>query len=905
MCSRRITFTTFLLALVVFTQLITATVISIDYGTEWFKVGLVKTGTPIDVVLGRDSKRKVQSVVAIRNNERIYGVDGLNLGTRFPKLTYPALKNLVGRVYEDEICQDYRNTFMSTMVKNPLRGTVAFKHEDGTIYSVEELIGMQLKHAKELAEDTAQEKIKDTILTVPPFFNSFERQALLDAADIAGLNVLEIINDESAVALNYAMSRSFTEEPQYHIFYDMGAGSTVASLMEFRTVSVKDVGKYNKSITQVEVKAVGYDRTLGGHQFDYRLQQHLVHEFTEKMGSKVKNNIQDSGKAMARLMKEAARVKQILSANTETIASVENLFEEHDFRTHVARSKFETISLDLFDRVTNPIASVLTQAGLSKSDISSLVLVGGSVRIPKIQSILKDYIGDNKIAKNVNGDEAAVLGAAFRGAGMSRQFKVRDIQLKDITTFPVDVTYSSEPKDSKQATKQIRTTLFKEFSPLNVKKIMNFNRNSDFQFEVQYGKLKENYEQGFGPKEMVKVHVGGLTKGLKALEETSVSKPKVQVSLRLNKSGILTITDAIATVETSTNLSEEQKKASLKDRMLSFIKGEAAQESDEKSEADTKTVDSDGIASKDNGTQFNSTATDGATDGLKTETIKLDMKIEHLSIKPMDIDSKREAIARIKVMDGEDAIRREREESRNKLESFIYSVPDFLEKELVVKVSTEEQRNNLQSTVSEASEWLWENEEDGTTENFQKKYQELEILYLPIHDRQKEFSKRGDLFQTIQDSLQYAIDYAEGTRANFTEIESPVLEKLLNEVLEKSSETKKWLDEQIEIQSKVPLYETPVVLSKDLEARNQKFHLDLIGLVHKVEIAKKQAQKSATTTTATATTTSTAASNSTEESASYTTPSINTDAPSASESPTNTESSEPVVETESPDHDEL
>ncbi|ORX91737.1 HSP70-domain-containing protein [Basidiobolus meristosporus CBS 931.73] len=873
---KQVTLTTALLALAAFMQPISAAIISIDYGTEWFKVGLVKTGTPIDVVLGRDSKRKIQSVVAIRNNERIYGVDGLNLGTRFPKLTYPALKNLVGRLYDDDICQNY----------HPVRGTASFKHDDGSLYSVEELIAMQLRHAKELAEDTAQEKIKDTILTVPPFFNTFERQALLDAAGIAGLNVLEIINDESAVALNYAMSRTFTEEPEYHIFYDMGAGSTVASLMEFKTISVKDVGKYNKSITQVEVKAVGYDRTLGGHQFDYKLQEHLADEFINKMGSKVKSNIRDSGKAMARLLKEAARVKQILSANTETIASVENLFEEHDFRTHVARAKFETISDDLFARVTNPIASVLNQAGLSKSDISSLVLVGGSVRIPRIQSILKDYIGDNKIAKNVNGDEAAVLGAAFRGAGTSRQFKVREIRLNDITTFPVDVTYYSEPKNGNQNTKQIQTTLFKEFSPLNVKKIMNFKRTSDFQFEVQYGKLKEEYEHGFGPKEIARVHVEGLTEGLKAFDEVAVNQPKVQVSLRVNKSGTLSILKAVATVETSTNLTEEQKKASLKDRMLSFIKGEASEETKEADEkaSNDKTVNPDNIASKENGTQFNQTAEEGP----KVEKIQLRMKVENLGVKPMDTDAKQAAIARIKVMDDEDAIRRAREESRNKLESFIYSVPDFSRR------------------ISEASEWLWENEESGTTKDFQEQYGTLDGLYKPIQNRQKEFSKRGELIKTIQDSMQYARDYVEGTRANMTDIESPTLDKLLKNILEIGDETEKWLNGQIEAQSKIPLYENPVVLVKDLEAKNQEFHLSLIGLVHKVEIAKRQAQKSTTTTATTSTATESTTPNPESESDSYTTPSIVTDAPSASEQPKEAETtSVPAAETKQPDHDEL
>jgi hypoxia up-regulated 1 len=331
----------------------------------------------------------------------------------------------------------------------------------------------------------------------------------LDAAELAGLNVLALMHDETAgkkgfchyclhrydssnqithfellpVALNYAINRKFSNTPEYHIFYDMGAGSTVASLVSFSNVEVKD-GKRNKTYPQIEVKAVGYDVTLGGHEFDVRLQKFLAEGFMTQKGQSVQSSIFQSERAMTRLLKEANRVKQILSANTETMASVEGLHEEQDFKMKVTRAELESLCKDLLARVNAPIETVLAAANMKTSEVSSLVLVGGSVRAPAVQKILKQTIGSDKLAQNVNADEAAVLGAAFRGASISNQFRLtQEIKIKDVTALPIQITY-----DSEQANKQTRTTLFQEYGNMGIRKIVNLKKSSDFDFDVVYGK---------------------------------------------------------------------------------------------------------------------------------------------------------------------------------------------------------------------------------------------------------------------------------------------------------------------------------------------------------------------------------------------------------------------------------
>nr|CAG8458621.1 14126_t:CDS:10 [Entrophospora candida] len=398
-----------------------ATVIGIDYGTDWFKVSIVKPGIPLNIVLNRDSKRKTQSVITIRDNERLYGSDAVNIGARFPSNTYFSLKRLLGRVVDDKYVQEYKSNFPNKIIKDPIRGTVLFQHNETTTFSVEELVAMQLSHAKKQAEVTAQEEVKDSVITVPPYYNQFERQAILDAAEIAGLRVLSLINDQTAVGINYAIthSSSITEDPQIHLFYDMGAGSTKASVIKFNIVNNKDAGPFNKTFINLEVLSTGYDRTLGGQEFDLRLKKYFATKFDNLHSNKLKESIFKSDRAMTKLFKEANRVKQILSANTETMASIENLHEEKDFRIAISRNELESITNDL-------------------------IKLGGGIRVPAVQNMLKGLIGEDKIAQNLNGDEAAVLGAGFRGAGLSHHFKVKEVKVTDITSHPTEFANQSE-----------------------------------------------------------------------------------------------------------------------------------------------------------------------------------------------------------------------------------------------------------------------------------------------------------------------------------------------------------------------------------------------------------------------------------------------------------------------------
>ena len=191
------------------------------------------------------------------------------------------------------------------------RDTAALRRSDGTEWSVEELIGMQFAYVKELAESMAGEKVYDVIVTVPPYYTQFERDAVVDAIEVAGLRTLALINDGTAVAVNYAMTRSFTS-PEYHVIYDAGASSIRATVVSFASTS-SDPKSKTKDSTLITVAGVGFDRTVGGTELDRRLRQMLVKDFERKHSKEIRSD----KKAMAKLWKEAGRVKTILSANAD------------------------------------------------------------------------------------------------------------------------------------------------------------------------------------------------------------------------------------------------------------------------------------------------------------------------------------------------------------------------------------------------------------------------------------------------------------------------------------------------------------------------------------------------------------------------------------------------------------
>jgi len=392
-----------------------AAVMSVDVGTEWFKVAVVSPGVPMEIALNPSSKRKTNVVVSIEGNERKFGDDAMVVCVKKPKYCYAYLLDLLGKKVDHPTVTAYKARFPQYDIEaDPIRGTVIFRHDSETTYSVEELLGMILSHAKSQAETFTEQPIKDAVITVPVFFNQVERLALVAAAQLGGLNVLQLMNNPMAVALNYGMFRrkEINGTVKHIMLYDMGAGATTATVIGFQIVKTKDRG-FAETHPQAQVLGVGYDRTLGGAELRFRVREFLADKFNAL--GKTKTDVRTVPRAMGKLLKEAERVKLILSANTDCFAQIENVMEDIDFKEAFSREDLMGLAPDLMARVTKPVEQALSTAGMAMENIDQVILVGGGTRVPKVQELLTEFVG-SELGKSLNTDESAAMGAVYKAA---------------------------------------------------------------------------------------------------------------------------------------------------------------------------------------------------------------------------------------------------------------------------------------------------------------------------------------------------------------------------------------------------------------------------------------------------------------------------------------------------------
>uniref|UniRef100_A0A8C8IX20 Hypoxia up-regulated protein 1 n=1 Tax=Oncorhynchus tshawytscha TaxID=74940 RepID=A0A8C8IX20_ONCTS len=521
-------------------QTASVAVMSVDLGSEWMKVAIVKPGVPMEIALNKESRRKTPIAVCLKENERLFGDGALGVSVKNPKFVYRYLQSLLGKKHDNPQVAFYQKRFSEhQLVKDASRGTVVFRNSEIMQYSPEELLGMVLNYSRGLAQDFAEQPIKDAVITVPAFFNQAERRAVLQAAQMAGVKVLQLINDNTAVALNYGVFRrkDINSTAQNMMFYDMGSGSTTATIVTYQTVKTKDSGTQ----PQLQIRGVGFDRSLGGFEMDLRLRDHLAKLFNEQ--KKTKKDVRENHRAMAKLLKEAQRLKTVLSANAEFMAQVEGLLDEMDFKAKVTRVEFEALCADLFERVPGPVQEALSSAEMSLDEIEQVILVGGSTRVPKVQEVLLKSVGKEELGKNINADEAAAMGAVYQAAALSKAFKVKPFLVREAAVFPIQVEFTreTEDEDGSRSLKHNKRILFQRMAPYPQRKVITFNRyTDDFAFDINYGDLSflgQNDLSVFGSLNLTTVQLSGVSSSFQ--KHMDAESKGIKAHFNMDESGML------------------------------------------------------------------------------------------------------------------------------------------------------------------------------------------------------------------------------------------------------------------------------------------------------------------------------------------------------------------------------
>ncbi|GAA98931.1 uncharacterized protein L969DRAFT_95608 [Mixia osmundae IAM 14324] len=843
-------------------------VLAIDAGTDSTKAVLIKPGVPFDVVLNKDSKRKTSSIVTLRVKqetvdgaknkvevERFVGGDAASLVTRFPKDTYPSTKFLLGRTSESDIQVALYQKLFRLGLKSTHRNTLGYTPSDALVkaqqavaekgeelegWLPEEIMAMLLKDVQSSAQaiTSDKERIEDVVITVPAHYNPYERKAMLDAAEVARLKPLGLINDGTAVAINFAMTRTFpvttaTEEEvqssntlvgeEYHLFYDAGAGSVRATVVGFSTLAVKDhpTSKTTRNATSLNVRGIGWDRSAGGLAIEARLRDIFVGLFDDSQSGKP--SVANNDRAMAKLLKEANRVKHVLSANGESQVRIEGLVDDIDFKSRVERSQLESLSEDLVQHFAGPIEQALLNANITLADLTSFVLVGGTSRVPLVQAAVKSIVPEALIAQNLNADEAAVMGAALYGAGKSGQFKTKDIRVRDLTPFDYYALYQSAPNESGH-TEQIKDVLFPAGTPLGMTKTLEFAAASDA-FTI---KLGHSYASSSGEPggEIMTATIRGFEKALVNVTEEEIANSTVRVTVQLSDSNVVTIPSAMLF------LPMPPIKLNADDSLGAKLKGLLGGKDKEKNLTDDPEI---------------AKMLQDAIKPKKPTMLTVDVK--YATVLPMLPSDRIKSRTKLSEIDAAESRKKAKEEARNVLESLVYRVRDHLEDAAFVRRSTQAERDSLSKVLASTSDWMSDEAETASLKDLKTHRHTLEKPYKVIIARVDDARERPRALADLQAAISQGrsfikvheadaiIEAETDTPPRYTSDELTSIGSLLNT-------TETWLSETSEKQDKLELHDDPLLRRVDLDVKTKEIHNELTKLLRKPKPkAKKRKAK--------------------------------------------------------------
>ena len=783
------------------TTIATQAVVGIDIGTEYIKAALVKPGVPLDIVLTKDSKRKETAALAFKGTrsrvntavdenfpERIYGGDAVALSARFPGDVYPNLKPLLGLSVKDEIATEYSSRRPELqLVESEETGTIGFKSEsfvkDEQAFLVEELLAMELKNVRENAENMAGKTfvVHDAVITVPSFYTVQERRAVTTAAELAGLRISSLISDGLAVGLNYATSRTFPVvneggKPEVHLIYDMGAGSTTATLVKFQGRTVKDVGRFNKTVQEVQVLGSAWDRSLGGDALNGLIVNDMVEKVVEAPHMKklelTPKHVKSHGRTMAKLWKEAERIRQVLSANTETQSNMEGLYyEDFNFKYKLKRGDFEKLASKFAARVDTPIQEALETAKLSLSDVESVILHGGAVRTPFVQKELGAAIKDaEKIKTNVNSDEAAVFGAAFKAATISPSFRVKEIRVSDTAAYPVFMSWTLDGKEKQQK-------IFVPTSQAGAEKQVSFKTTEDFSFN-----LFQQIALPFKDLPVASITTNNFTDSVKQLNKLGCESADITNHFGIRISPVNGLPEVVSG-SVSCEISDTKKSGSVVDGVKDFLGFGSKKEAQEplKADVDSDTLDSSSSSSSEKDSSSTSEASSSSSSSSSSPSVSPESsssaakepkkKVEKISIGFTTTASgsggikSDESLTRIKdrltAFDASDRSRMLREEALNSLEAYTYKIRDILEDQSFMDVSIPAQRDEIEQKSNDASTWIYGDGADANQATLKARLDELRGLVNPILKRKDEVVKRPEEVQKFRDALLQATSMIE------------------------------------------------------------------------------------------------------------------------------------------------
>ncbi|XP_053419455.1 heat shock protein 105 kDa isoform X2 [Nycticebus coucang] len=743
-------------------------VVGLDVGSQSCYIAVARAGG-IETIANEFSDRCTPSVISFGSKNRTIGVAAKNQHITHANNTVSNFKRFHGRAFSDPFIQKEKENLSYDLVslKNGGVGIKVTYMDEEHLFSVEQITAMLLTKLKETAENNLKKPVTDCVISVPSFFTDAERRSVLDAAQIVGLNCLRLMNDMTAVALNYGIYKqdlpSLDDNPRIVVFVDMGHSAFQVSACAFNKGKLKVLG-------------TAFDPFLGGKNFDEKLVEYFCAEFKTKYKLDAKSKI----RALLRLYQECEKLKKLMSSNsTDLPLNIECFMNDKDVSGKMNRSQFEELCAELLQKIEVPLHSLMEQIQLRVEDVSAVEIVGGATRIPAVKERIAKFFGKDT-STTLNADEAVARGCALQCAILSPAFKVREFSVTDAVPFSISLIWNHDSEDTEGVHE-----VFSRNHPAPFSKVLTFLRRGPFELEAFYSD-----PQGV-PYPEAKI---GRFVVQNVSAQKDGEKSRVKVKVRVNTHGIFTISTA-SMVE---KVPAEENEGPSVEADMECLNQRPPENSD--TDANEKKVDQPPEAKKP-----------------KIKVVNVELPIEANLVWQLGKDLLNMYIETEGKMIMQDKLEKERNDAKNAVEEYVYEFRDKLCGPYE-KFMCEQDHQNFLRLLTETEDWLYEEGEDQAKQAYVDKLEQLMKIGTPVKVRFQEAEERPKMFEELGQRLQHYAKIAADFRNkdekynHIDESEMKKVEKSVNEVME-------WMNNVMNAQAKKSLHQDPVVRAQEIKAK--------------------------------------------------------------------------------------